>query len=266
MGNSRGELWVVKNGVARGPGGAELKVPWAEDGVHYGAAVLKGSALYRADGTEVGVFNLVLIPYGLYSEGFVYPRYLVAVREEEALVVDTESWGVVERAVCRGKWDFMPAYPYADVKSLYCTDGFIIVVRPGEYGVYAAPCGSSYYTDVLEPNRGIVFDFYVGDEGLRILLKAVALDGRYLGSVELEFEGAKAVEPLSFKPLVLYVEEPGRRYVYWRGEAVEVGDAFFVARGGVVVGNRYGGRQLDCTPLYVHLDYYTCGDDVRPIV
>jgi len=64
VGNSRGELYVVEGGRARGLDLA-AEVPWADDGIHYGGAVLRGGRLYKPDGSLSGMFNLVLIPYGL---------------------------------------------------------------------------------------------------------------------------------------------------------------------------------------------------------
>lgn len=263
VGNSRGELWVVKEGLAKGPGGLLLEVPWVEEGVHYSSAVVRGARLFKPDGVEVGEFNLALVPYGLYSDGFKPARYAIAVGGDYAYVFETEGWRIVEKVECSGKWDFMYAYPFADVKSLYCTDGFVVVVKPETYGVFSAPCGVSYHVDVLDPHRAVVADFDYSDEGMELLLKKITLDGRFLGVERAEFKGAKAVEPLSTSPLVVYVEEwGGRRYVYWGRERVEVGERFFVSRLGVVVENKLGDKTLACTPVYVHGNYYVCGEEV----
>jgi len=52
----------------------------------------------------------------------------------------------------------------------------------------------------------------------------------------------------------------GGRYVYWGRE--RVGERFFVSRLGVVVENELGGKMLACMPVYVHGDYYLCGEEV----
>jgi hypothetical protein len=43
--NSRGELYVVERDRARGLDLA-AEVPWVDDGIHYGNAVLRGGRLY----------------------------------------------------------------------------------------------------------------------------------------------------------------------------------------------------------------------------
>ena len=41
-----------------------------------------------------------------------------------------------------------------------------------------------------------------------------------------------------------------------------MGERFFVSRLGVVVENELGGKMLACMPVYVHGDYYMCGEEV----
>jgi hypothetical protein len=150
VGNSRGELYVVEGGRARGLDLA-AEVPWADDGIHYGNAVLRGGRLYKPDESLFGEFNLVLIPYGLVGGVYEAPRYAVVVLGDEAKVIDLDSWRPVHEVRCLGKWDFTPVYPFADVKSLYCTDGFVVVATPGEYRLIPAPCGVSFHVDTLDP-------------------------------------------------------------------------------------------------------------------
>ena len=64
VGNSRDELYVVEGGRSRGLDLA-AEVPWVDDGIHCGGAVLRDGRLYKPDGSLFGKFNLVLIPYGL---------------------------------------------------------------------------------------------------------------------------------------------------------------------------------------------------------
>jgi len=35
-----------------------------------------------------------------------------------------------------------------------------------------------------------------------------------------------------------------------------------VSRLGVVVDNKLGGKTLACTPVYIHGNYYVCGEEV----
>jgi hypothetical protein len=65
VGNSRGELYVVERGKARGLD-LVAEVPWVDDGIHYGSAVLRGGRLYKPDGSLFGEFNLVLVG-GVYE-------------------------------------------------------------------------------------------------------------------------------------------------------------------------------------------------------
>jgi hypothetical protein len=77
---------------------------------------------------------------------------------DEAEVIDLDSWRPVHEVRCLGKWDFTPVYPFADVKSLYCTDGFVVVATPGECRLISAPCGVSFHVGPRAPGgfpRGI---------------------------------------------------------------------------------------------------------------
>lgn len=263
VGNSRGELWVVKNGVATGPEGRRVEVPWVEEGIHYGSAIVKKGEVYKPDGSLVGSFNFVAIPYGLYGNDFVKPRFGVFVLGEKAYVVELESWRPVKTLECLEKWDFMPSYPFADEKSIYCTDGFVVVVTPAEYRVVSAPCGSSFHVDYLTPGRAVVSDIVATEEGFSIVLKGFTLDGGFMGVKMLELEEATTVEPLSWDPLVLYV---GEEYVVWHGARRRVQKPFFISRKGLIVGDTLEGKlKLRCSPLYVHGDYYLCGDVVEKL-
>lgn len=73
------------------------------------------------------------------------------VLSDEAEVIDLNSLRLVHEVRCLGKWDFTPVYPFADVKSLYCTDGFVVVATPGEKRLIPAPCGVSFHVDMLDP-------------------------------------------------------------------------------------------------------------------
>lgn len=266
VGNSRGELFVVKNGKAKGPGGLEIPVPWAEEGIHYGSVVLKGGRVYKPSGELVAEYNLSLIPYGLYGDGYLTPHYGLFVRQEALYIMDLEKWTVVRRVKCLGKWDYMPAYPFSDEKSLYCTDGYIAYVTPLKYGVVSAPCGVSYYVDVLNPGRGVVVDYDYTEEGVNIVAKVVSLSGEYIDTVVLEFKGARAVEVLSTDPLALYVEDESGAYILTRGSRRYVEKPFFLSRAGVVVADVLNGVvKLKCVPAYVHGTYYVCGDEVLEI-
>jgi hypothetical protein len=141
VGNSRGELYVVERGKARGLDLA-AEAPWVDDGIHYGSAVLRGGRLYKPDKSLFGEFNLVLVG-GVYEA----PKYAVVALGDKAEVIDLDSWRPVHEVRCLGKWDFTPVYPFADVKSLYCTDGFVVVATPGEYRLTPAPCGVSSHMD-----------------------------------------------------------------------------------------------------------------------
>jgi hypothetical protein len=70
---------------------------------------------------------------------------------DEAEVIDLDSWRPVHEVRYLGKWNFTPVYPFADVKSLYCTDGFVVVVAPREYRLIPAPCNVSFHVDMLDP-------------------------------------------------------------------------------------------------------------------
>jgi hypothetical protein len=134
------------------------EVPCTDDGIHYGNAVLRGGRLYKPDGSLFGEFNLVLIPYGLVGGVYETPRYAVVVLGDEAKVIDLDSWQPVHEVKCLGKWDFTPVYPFADVKSLYCTDGFVVVATPGECRLISAPCGVSFHVGPWAPGgfpRGV---------------------------------------------------------------------------------------------------------------
>ncbi|AAL65046.1 hypothetical protein [Pyrobaculum aerophilum] len=266
VGNARGELFVVKNGIARGPKGVEIPVPWSDEGIHYGSVVLKGSRVYKPGGELVAEYNLSLVPYGLYGDGYVMPRYGLFVRGESLYIMDLRNWAVVRRAKCLGKWDYMPVYPFADEKSLYCTDGYIAYVTPVEYGVIPAPCGVSYYVDVLNPGRGIVVDYEYTEEGLSVLAKVVSLRGEYIDTVEMEFRGARAVEVLSSNPFAVYVEDDSGTYILTRGSRISVEKPFFLTRAGVVVADVLNGvEKLKCVPAHVHGNYYVCGEEVLEI-
>lgn len=266
VGNSRGELWVVKDGVARGPEGRRVEVPWVDDGIHYGAAIVKKGEVYKPDGSLAGRFNLVAIPYGLYSDGYTQPRFGIFVLEERAYVVDLETWRPVRSLECDGKWDFMPSYPFADEKSIFCTDGFIVVATPREYRVVSAPCGSSYHIDFLTHGRAIISDIVATDEGISMILKGITLSGDFLGAKRLELEEATTVEPLSWDPLVLYVEIGGEEYVIWNGSKRKIQKPFFITQRGLIVGDQLeGGHKLRCAPQHAHGDYYLCGDIVEKL-
>jgi len=51
-----------------------------------------------------------------------------------AYVFERGDWRIVKKVECDRKWDFIHACPFAGVKSLYCTDGFVIMVKPEVYG------------------------------------------------------------------------------------------------------------------------------------
>jgi len=261
VGNSRGELYVVERGRARGLDLA-AEVPWADDGIHYGSAVLRGGRLYKPDGSLFGEFNLVLIPYGLVGGVYEAPRYAVVVLGDEAKVIDLDSWRPVHEVRCLGKWDFTPVYPFADVKSLYCTDGFVVVATPGEYRLIPAPCGVSFHVDMLDPRILMVRDVETGEESIYTVFKAFTLDGRYLATYAVE--GSEGAEPLSAaKGLVYYV--PGA--VVWKGRRIAASD-FFLSTYGVVAGRRVVGDaelNLPCEPEYVLLDKYICNNEVAHI-
>jgi hypothetical protein len=266
VGNSRGELFTVEGGVARGPRGVEVEVPWSGVGIHYGPVIVSGGRVYKPGGELVGDFNLVLVPYGLYGDGYVQPRYGLFVEGERLLVVDLERWAVAKSLRCRGKWDYMPTYPFADEKSIYCTDGFVAYATPFGYGVSSAPCGLSYYVDVLNPGRAFVVDYEHGEDSLEMVAKVISLRGEYLDVVEMEFRKATAVEPLSAKPLYIYVEDGAGSYLVTESGRLPVERPFFISSRGVVVGDLLNGAvKLSCAPAYVHGRYYLCGGEVREL-
>jgi hypothetical protein len=78
-------------------------------------------------------------------------RWLDLVAEVPWAVIDLDSWRLVHEVRCLGKWDFSPIYPFADVKSLYCTDGSVVVATPEEYRLIPAPHGVSFHVDMLTP-------------------------------------------------------------------------------------------------------------------
>jgi hypothetical protein len=261
VGNSRGELYVVEGGRARGLDLA-AEVPWADDGIHYGSAVLRGGRLYKPDGSLFGEFNLVLIPYGLVGGVYEAPRYAVVVLGDEAKVIDLDSWRPAHEVRCLGKWDFSPIYPFADVKSLYCTDGFVVVATPEEYRLIPAPCGVSFHVDMLDPRLLIVRDIEMGEESVSTVFKALTIDGRYLTTYTVE--GSDGAEPLSVANALVYYL-PGA--VVWRDRKITVSD-FFISTYGVVVGRQVVGDvklELPCEPEYILLDKYICNGEVARI-
>jgi hypothetical protein len=134
---------------------------------------------------------------------------------DEAEVIDLDSWRLVHEVRCLGKWDSMPVSPFADVKSLYCTDSIVVVATPGEYRLIPAPCGVSFHVDMLDPRILMVSDIETGEESIYTVFKAFTLDGRYLATYAVEgSEGAELLRgqgPRLLRPRRRWVERPENR-------------------------------------------------------
>jgi hypothetical protein len=107
--------------------------------------------------------------------------------------------------------------PLRRVKSLYCTDGFVVVATPGEYRLIPAPCGVSFHVDMLDPRILMVRDVEMGEERIYTVFKAFTLDGRYLATYAVEgSEGAELLRgqgPRLLRPWRRCVERPENRHL-----------------------------------------------------
>ncbi|MFZ8841849.1 MAG: hypothetical protein ACO2PM_23585 [Pyrobaculum sp.] len=132
------------------------------------------------------------------------------------------------------------------------------MATPGEHRLIPAPCGVSFYVDMLDPRILMVRDVETGEESIYTVLKAFTLDGRCLATYGVE--GSEGAKPLSVaKGLVYYV--PGA--VVWKGRGIAASD-FFLSTYGVVIGRRVVGDvelNLPCEPEYVLLDKYICNKE-----
>jgi hypothetical protein len=117
---------------------------------------------------------------------------------------------------CLGKWDFTLVYPFADVKSLCCTDGFVVVATPGECRLVAAPCGMSSHVDMLDPRILMVRDVEASEESIYTVFKAFTLDGRHPAT----YAAQKTPSSFAANGLVYYV--PGA--VVWKGRRIAATD------------------------------------------
>ena len=140
--------------------------------------------------------------------------------------------------------------PLRRVKSLYCTDGFVVVATPGEHRLIPAPCGVSFYVDMLDPRILMVRDVETGEESIYTVFKAFSLDGRYLAT----YAAQKAPSSSAANGLVYYV--PGA--VVWKGRRIAATDLLLSAYGVVASRREVGDVELNSPsePEYVLLDEY----------
>ncbi len=241
--DSRGWIYLVFGDQAVYRDGT-VRVPPSRQGINYGPVTVDGGSVY-VGGALIGTYNLALVPYGLLEGSWLDPRYGIFVDGDRCHVIDLATTRREASLLCRGRWDHMPVYPFSDVKSVYCTDGFIVWVDLYGYGVVSAPSGVAYFTDAGRPNMAFVerpveevaLDEWGGAATSEYM--HVSLSGLYAGRYEYPLDERRTAMPLTVRDgLAMYVEYGDRNVVVFGGRTYAVESVPFVTPVGLVSGRR----------------------------
>ena len=266
--DSRGWIYLVSGDRAIHMDGV-VRVPPSQRGINYGLVTVDGGSVYIG-GALFGTYNLALVPYGLLEGSWLDPRYGVFVEGSRCHVFDLAAARREASLSCRGRWDYMPVYPFSDVKSVYCTDGFIVWVDLYGYGVVSAPSGTAYFTDAGKPNMAFIErpveeitpDEWSGTATSEYMY--VSLSGLYVGRYEYPLDERRTAMPLTVRDsLVMYVEQGDRNMAVFGGRTYIVESVPFVTPVGLVSGRRlyrWDGKidELACEAVAAAGAVYVC--------